>query len=155
MTAPSGYSELIPGVIRGPRPTEAVLLKFDPMLRTVVDLEPLRIEAGEETIAQKLGIREVAIPMSSIWPPSLKDVQLAAAVMDSPDGRPCLTHCHAGVDRTGIVSGYFNVRYLGMSPTAALDDMFAHGYHWIRYGALGWTRAAMAMFVEAVKARGA
>jgi hypothetical protein len=133
MTAPPGYTEIDPGLFRGPRPTWGILSSFDPPLATVIDLEPVRIEAGEESIARKLGVRELPIPMSSVWPPNLGDVQWAAATMIAPQNRPCLIHCKHGKSRTGVVCAYWRVRYCLWTQADAYQEMMAMHFEKWRY----------------------
>lgn len=149
---PSGYTEVAAGLIRGPRPTRVILQTFSPQLKTVIDLEPPKYEQREQTIATSLGIQEVPIPMSSVFPPSLANVEQATSIMQSLSNRPCLVHCKQGVDRTGVVCAYWDVKYNGVAPAAAYDNMLAMGYHWLRYSI--WAVSVHELLNQALLARG-
>ncbi|MGH6863224.1 MAG: tyrosine-protein phosphatase [Methylocella sp.] len=128
----SRFTELIPGMFRGPRPTLTELASWSPRLRAVIDLEPVRIAKGEQSDAAKLGINEQLCPMSSIWPPNHATVIEVAKKLETA-ALPVLVHCHQGVDRTGVVIAFWRVMFCQWDPDWALDEMLSMGFHRWRY----------------------
>lgn len=125
--------ELQPGLFRSPRPTADELRTWAPPLATLVDLEPVRYATAEAAIAQTLGIVEIEIPMSSVWPPTLGAVERAASWMADKSKRPLCVHCKHGLSRTGVVVAFWRVRYCRWMPQAAHAEMIAAGFHRVRY----------------------
>jgi len=125
--------ELQPGLFRSPRPTADELRAWSPPLATLIDLEPTAQETIEAAVAKTLGIVEVSIPMSSVFPPQAADVAQAAALMADKSKRPLCLHCKAGVDRSGVVVAFWRVRYCRFTPQAAHAEMLAAGFHRYRY----------------------
>jgi hypothetical protein len=140
---------LEPGLWRSPRPTGMELRSWTPALATLVDLEPVRYETAEASLAETLGIHEFSIPMSSIWPPRFDDVLMAAALMANPSQRPLCVHCKHGRSRTGVVVAFWRVRFCRWQPELAIAEMKAAGFHkrywyWMRdiRRLLEWARGA-------------
>jgi protein-tyrosine phosphatase len=129
VTTPYVPFELATNLWRSRRPTAAEVATFKPPLFTVIDLE----EGADEELAPV----NFHIPMSSVFPPKLEDVQWASSLMHDEKRRPTLVHCHHGKTRSGICAAYWRVAFDGYSIDAAWKEMMELGFE-KRYYLLGW-----------------
>jgi predicted protein tyrosine phosphatase len=96
---------------------EAVVARHD--IRTLVFLR----DAGESferelELARRRGLRFEHVPMSD----APAAVERFLALMDDPESRPVLVHCHYGVARTGLLAAVYRMEYDGWDNARALRE---------------------------------
>jgi protein tyrosine/serine phosphatase len=88
----------------------------------------------EQVTADRHFIRSYSHPLGEFFPPTRAELELAAKFIESREG--VYVHCKQGVDRTGIVFGYFRMTRQGWSKVRAVREMCQMGMHpWFFYWA--------------------
>jgi tyrosine-protein phosphatase SIW14 len=125
------FRKVSDGIYRGGRSDDkGFLLLWQLGIKTVVNLENDDDAIANETSAlEKLGIREISLPMSGFWKPDDRTVNQALTLIANPLNYPIFVHCQHGQDRTGVVLGLFRVFEQKWTPKAAYDEMLDIGFH--------------------------
>lgn len=92
-------------------------------IRTVVDFRKQKyresIEAESRTLTG-MGVKYVHLPTRQA--PDEKTVRAFLSVMDNPDNRPVLIHCHHGTGRAVLFSAIYRIEYEGWPNERARQD---------------------------------
>lgn len=95
---------------------------------------------GEAEACAGLGIEYLHFPMSNFLPPVVEELEVIYQHIKQASNRGnVLVHCRAGVDRTGFVCAYVQVRDHLLSPEEAMREAFSMGMHW--WYRIGWRDA--------------
>ncbi len=150
------FSQVVPGLYRGGRPTDSPLEKASQLMKqlgikTILSLEKevfgeVRKERGW---AEKLGIVFRHVPLNGVFPPEAAGVDQALAVARNESNWPLYVHCDHGYDRTGFVVGAYRVLVQGWTPEKAYEEMKGSGWRALFYDLFGWHRA----FLNYVRSR--
>lgn len=119
------FREIIPNVLyRGsaPTPRDVFFLKNKYNINKIISLD---YEDGKKIskACKMLGVEQVLLPIGlddvysdlfKIFKYNLRDLLLI--------GGPTFIHCHAGKDRTGLLSALFKCKYMGMDPEEAIEE---------------------------------
>ncbi len=140
-TADDFFTEAIPeyhvihdGLIRGGRPQKGDLLFLKKMgVKTIVNIDNAD-SAVEHAEAQKLGLKFIASPMSSLKVPKDSQVNYILSLLQNPDLMPIFIHCKHGQDRTGMIMGMYRYKVDKWSANQAYDEMLDYGFHPILLG---------------------
>jgi protein tyrosine/serine phosphatase len=97
----------------------------------------VRLSLGEEGSAaeraqvEKLGMRFVNLPWSSVHEPAADQVATFLSLLrDHPD-RKVFVHCKAGSDRTGVMVALSRIAIDHWTPSEAIDEMKAFHYRYV------------------------
>lgn len=133
--APTGdlenFQEVVAGIYRGARPTEAGVAKLKAMgIKTIINLEnfPRRIRQGRRW-AQTHGISYYSLRLNVFTPPTRKQLEAFLRLVTNPVHHPVYFHCMQGRDRTGLMAYVYRIRACGWSHNEAYDEMKRHGFH--------------------------
>ena len=99
-------------------------------IKTIVSLE-LRViqKKSEAQLAAKYGITFLEIPMQpSPIPPLNSTAAKALSVIADQSLWPLYFHCYLGRDRTMLMVGLYETKYLGKTPNEAWADMLSFGF---------------------------
>lgn len=119
------FREIIPGLLyRGsaPTPADVLHLKQKYNINKIISLD---YDDGKKIskACKILNIDQVMLPIGfddvysdlfKIFKYNLKNLLLI--------GGPTFVHCHAGKDRTGLLSALFKCKYMGMDPEEAIEE---------------------------------
>lgn len=85
----------------------------------------------EALVAESHGFSSYAHPLGGFCPPSAAELELAVDFLQFH--KPVYIHCHAGVDRTGMVIAHYRIEEQGWSKSGAVKEMKKMGMHWWYY----------------------
>lgn len=118
------FIEIVPGrLYRGsaPTPEDVLMLKNKFGINKIISLDK---ESGDkiDRSCKMLNIKHVMIPIDieNVRKDLMKLFKHDIAELLLNDG-PTFVHCHAGKDRTGLVSAIFECRYLDEDPEVAIE----------------------------------
>jgi protein tyrosine phosphatase (PTP) superfamily phosphohydrolase (DUF442 family) len=114
-------------LLRGAQPSATGIQTLKALgVTTIIDLKvPDRIGESEKAEAERSGILYTNIPLASLTPPTLEQVQAILGAITNAPGKVFL-HCRAGKDRTGTVVACYRMLLEKWSNEKALheaDDM--------------------------------
>lgn len=130
------------GVYRGSQPKtkedfdllKSMGIKYSLNLQTGVAILDDGNPLAEQLTMDQCGIRTYCHPLSEITPPTSAQLQLAIEVINNH--KPIYIHCHAGVDRTGMVCATYRIKVQNWTAKKAIEEMIKLGSHpWYRF----WT----------------
>lgn len=120
--------KVIKGLYRGsaPSPKDVVSLKQHLGINKIISLD--RVTGDRIDRACKLlGIKHIKMyidenrsSLAQLFKQDLKKLLL--------DDGPTYIHCHHGKDRTGLVIALFKCKYMGLSPTKAIEEAKSLGF---------------------------
>jgi tyrosine-protein phosphatase SIW14 len=123
------------GIFAGGRPKEAGVKILAGMgVKTVVDLEsgwfisatdPVR---AERRWVEAAGLTFLQVPMHPLFTPTRPEIDQALALLTDSTRQPIYLHCNHGKDRTGMVIGFYRVKYQGWTPEQAYREMLKNGF---------------------------
>jgi tyrosine-protein phosphatase SIW14 len=123
-------ARITPNLYRGAQPTALGYRTLEKMgVKTVICLRRFH---SSRTDAEAAGLHYVAIPIyASIGsePPSDAQVRQFFATVLDPAKLPVYFHCQHGKDRTGLMAALYRIERQGWTPTKAMAEMRALGYH--------------------------
>jgi tyrosine-protein phosphatase SIW14 len=138
---PANFFLVSPGIYRGGHPDAGGLEYLKNLgVTTIIDLEigdfieatPAEIDS-EIAGATALGINDIREPMSAfelaLSSRFDSEINQILAILANPAQKPVYVHCRHGQDRTGLVIGLERVFNEGWTPSAAWNEMLAHGFH--------------------------
>lgn len=79
--------------------------------------------------AKQIGLHFFHIPLSSITPPKIDQLDQAVSVMANSEYQPVYVHCDQGADRTGMVVAAYGIKIQRWSPEWAYEEMKANGFN--------------------------
>jgi protein tyrosine phosphatase (PTP) superfamily phosphohydrolase (DUF442 family) len=122
------FGQVTPNLYRGAQPTA---IGFDSLSKMgvsiVVDLRDGNEGKYEEKIVTKEGMKFVAIPWSCTQPNDAYFAKFLAVLRDNAD-KKVFVHCHAGVDRTGMMIAAYRMSEQGWTADEALREMRTFGF---------------------------
>ena len=92
-------------------------------VRTIVDLTDEDTDAREAGIVQSLGMRFVAIPMSTHETPSADKIAKFLGLVNDPANQPVYVHCVGGRHRTGVMTAAYRMTNEGWDADRAFSEM--------------------------------
>ncbi|HYM23421.1 MAG TPA: dual specificity protein phosphatase family protein [Vicinamibacterales bacterium] len=92
-------------------------------VKTVIDLTDDDTDPREAGIVRGLGMRFVAIPMSTHETPSPEKVAKFLAVVDDPASQPVYVHCVGGRHRTGVMTAAYRMTTDSWTADRAFSEM--------------------------------
>lgn len=121
-------------IFRGPKDINNYHYQMNGIVRT------LDLESGTQVIRDDLplqeaiegdlcGIRVYSHPLGAIFPPSIKELNIAAYFLSSKIRT--YVHCKHGVDRTGMIIAAYRIINQGWKPIAAAKEAIREGMHWV------------------------
>lgn len=116
-----------PGVWRCAQPgRESLQVMKTHGLKSIVNLRHDPVP-WEKALAEKLEVRYFSFPMSALEEQDPGYLEKILGVIENPENQPVLVHCHAGKDRTGLVSALYRLRH-GAKLEDAIREMRMYGY---------------------------
>lgn len=123
------------GIWRGPRPTsladwevlKKLGIKFSLDLQTGCNFLQDGSPLSETLTAEIFDIKSYSHPLGEILPPTT--VELKEALHFIFAHQPVYVHCHAGVDRTGMVIAYYRIKKQNWGKNMAISEMKRLGMH--------------------------
>lgn len=120
--------EVTPTLYRGAQPTERGFENLSKMgIAIVVDLR----EGGEVQREQRevtaLGMKFVAISWNCREPRDAYFAKFLSVLRENP-GKKVFVHCHAGVDRTGMMIASYRMAEQGWTADESMHEMKTFGY---------------------------
>lgn len=108
------------------RDIEFLNIHFD--IDTIIDARNPKYEGvecikAEEKMCRKKGVKYVNIPLDSAIAPNDEELKLLFSAINNSRKRVYI-HCHAGKDRTGILSSCYLAKKYKMSPDEAFRKVF-------------------------------
>ena len=92
-------------------------------IKTLVDLRGEDVKPQEKVLAQKAGMRYVAIPMTTRIVPTLDQIQTFLRVVNDPVQQPVYVHCVGGRHRTGVMTAIYRMTQDRWTPAQAFKEM--------------------------------
>ncbi len=102
----------------------------------VVDLHNIGAQQDkEQREVESLGMRYVAIPLSSTHRPSDEQAAEFLKILLYNPGERIFVHCNLGADRTGVMIGAYRMSVQNWTPRQAMSEMRAFHFHhlWLPY----------------------
>lgn len=132
------YTEVVPGLWRGPEPTQADVPWITRTIATVIRLEQHSQEALE---LHPIPVKAMLITPWQIYNPftfgpQVTQEYLADILMSINRGpHPVLVHCEHGEDRTGLVIAAYRVLFPKWTKEEAMHEALIFGYRrWLNFG---------------------
>lgn len=88
----------------------------------------------EKEAAEKLGIKYINIPFSSLFAPSKAQMQQVLGLLLNNEGQTIYVHCRRGKDRTGTVVACYRIQHDHWNNERALDEAKRHGMSFTEFG---------------------
>jgi protein tyrosine/serine phosphatase len=82
----------------------------------------------ERTVAGKLGLEYVSIPLDVFGEPGLEPVEKFLQITKDPERPAVFLHCLHGRDRTGLMTAVFRVVLQGWTAQRAYEEMLECGF---------------------------
>lgn len=115
----------------------------------------------ESTLARKLGIRLIQLPVSDLQLSKWNQQEIATylASVDSSIKQArrkgaVLIHCTGGTNRVGLAAAFLRIKYAGLDVQRAIDEMRDLGHNWARYPAANQDRSVHESFLIQQFAKG-
>ncbi|CAN5305456.1 hypothetical protein BH11CYA1_BH11CYA1_38600 [soil metagenome] len=125
----SNFDIVSEGLWRGAAPSNHGMKKLaESGVKTIVDLRLTGQGAAEEaSVAKKLGIKYIHLPLGFMGPSLLKVAQFLN-IVNEPKNQPVFVHCRYGADRTGALVAVFRVIHDHWSFNQAYSEMRSHHF---------------------------
>jgi protein tyrosine/serine phosphatase len=130
------FHRVTSGIYRSGRPTEEGLRRLAKQdgkrgaIKAIINLEDHpRAVRREIAMAARLGIRVIWKPVRHRAVQNERYTQEIQEAMSDPANQPCLVHCWAGNDRTGMEIAIHRVTRQGWSAKRARAEMMRLGFH--------------------------
>ena len=124
----SNFGEVTPTLFRGAQPTERGFENLSKMgVAIVVDLREGGEVQREEKEVTALGMKFVAISWNCTEPKDAYFAKFLTLLRDNPD-KKVFVHCHAGVDRTGMMVASYRMAEQGWTSEESMREMKDFGY---------------------------
>lgn len=92
-------------------------------VKTVIDLTDDDTDAREPGIVKSLGMKFVAIPMSTHETPSPEKIAKFLDIVNDPANQPVYVHCVGGRHRTGVMTAAYRMSDDGWTADRAFSEM--------------------------------
>lgn len=124
----ANFGEVTPQLYRGAQPSKQGFENLAKMgIGIVVDLRDGGQSKWEEEEVTAAGMKFVSIPWECSHPKDDYFVKFLAILRDNPD-KKVFVHCHAGVDRTGMMIASYRMAKQGWTSDEALHEMETFGF---------------------------
>jgi protein tyrosine/serine phosphatase len=124
----ANFGEVTPQLYRGAQPSQEGFKSLAKMgIGIVVDLRDGGQPRWEEKEVTAAGMQFISIPWECSHPKDDYFVKFLAILHNNPD-RKVFVHCHAGVDRTGMMVASYRMAEQGWTSDEALHEMKAFGF---------------------------
>jgi protein tyrosine/serine phosphatase len=127
--------QIAPNIFRGSRPSDELSA-----VKISINLEVGWFEfwhqsaERERQACKKFGVIYYHLPMSDWAKPAIPQLEKVCRLMRNVSRvSPVLFHCLHGKDRTGIVAASYRIMYQGWAVEAAIEEMYALGFHRFPY----------------------
>jgi tyrosine-protein phosphatase SIW14 len=122
------FGKVTPTLYRGAQPTKKGLKSLSQLgVDIVVDLRDSSQGKQEEKEVRALGMKFIGIPWRCTDPKDDYFAKFLTLLRDNPD-KKIFVHCHAGVDRTGMMIASYRMAEQGWTAAEALREMQAFGF---------------------------
>lgn len=124
----ANFGEVTPTLFRGAQPTELGFENLSKMgVAIIVDLREGSQVQREEKEVSALGMKFVAISWNCTEPKDEYFARFLSLLRDNP-GKKVFIHCHAGVDRTGMMIASYRMAEEGWTSEESMREMRDFGY---------------------------
>ncbi|HEV2206274.1 MAG TPA: tyrosine-protein phosphatase, partial [Candidatus Acidoferrales bacterium] len=124
----SNFGEVTPTLFRGAQPTERGFENLSKMgIAIVVDLREGGEVQREEKEVTANGMKFVAISWNCRDPKDAYFAKFLTLLQENP-GKKVFVHCHAGVDRTGMMIASYRMAEQGWTAGESMQEMKTFGY---------------------------
>ena len=119
-----------PGVWRSSQPNEESINRMkEHGLKTIINLRRDElVNRWERELAAKFSINYYNFPMSAGIKQDKKKLLEILRIINEPSNQPVLIHCHAGKDRTGLVSSLYKLKFTNAKFDDVHKEMLMYGY---------------------------
>jgi protein tyrosine/serine phosphatase len=114
-------------------------------VKTIINLTSDDADPNEPAQAARLGLRYMAIPMTTHRAPTATQLDQFLRIVNDPANQPVYVHCVGGRHRTGVMTAAYRMSHDGWTPDRAFAEMkqynfgadflhpefkaFVYGYH--------------------------
>lgn len=128
VTGVANFGEVTPTLFRGAQPTERGFENLSKMgIAIIVDLREGSEVQREEREVTALGMKFVAISWNCTQPRDEYFAKFLSVLRNNPD-KKVFVHCHAGVDRTGMMIASYRMAEQGWTSEESMREMKMFGY---------------------------
>lgn len=121
---------------RGAAPSEVALQELQAMgVKLVIDLrEPGEKTGVEKSVAEKLGMRYINVPLRATAAPTQDQVEHVLSLLLENTADRVFVHCRRGKDRTGTVIACYRIQHDGWSNRKAQEEANEYGMSSVERG---------------------
>ncbi|HTU32493.1 MAG TPA: dual specificity protein phosphatase family protein [Candidatus Acidoferrum sp.] len=124
----ANFGEVTPTLFRGAQPTERGFENLSKMgVAIIVDLREGNQVQREQREVTALGMKFAAISWNCTEPRDEYFAKFLTLLRDNP-GKKVFVHCHAGVDRTGMMIASYRMAQQGWTSEESMTEMRDFGY---------------------------
>ena len=92
-------------------------------VRTIINLTSDDAKVDEKSMAEKVGLHYVQIPMTTHEPPTAAKLGEFLKIVTDPARQPVFVHCVGGRHRTGVMTAVYRMTQHGWSAERAFKEM--------------------------------
>jgi protein tyrosine/serine phosphatase len=92
-------------------------------IKTLINLTSDDAQANEESMAQKVGMKHIQIPMTTRVAPTAGEIVQFLKVATDPASQPVYVHCVGGRHRTGVMTAIYRIAQEHWSAEQAFNEM--------------------------------
>jgi protein tyrosine/serine phosphatase len=97
-------------------------------IKTLINLTSDDAQANEESMAQKVGMKHIHIPMTTRVAPTAGEIVQFLKVATDPASQPVYVHCVGGRHRTGVMTAVYRIAQEHWSAEQAFKEMKQYNF---------------------------
>ncbi len=92
-------------------------------VKTIINLTSDDSDPNEPAMAERAGLRYIALPMTTRQPPSTAQLDEFLRIVNDPANQPVYVHCVGGRHRTGVMTAAYRMTHDGWTSDRAFAEM--------------------------------